>query len=66
MKSWHFISRLIIVKFEKIIVIGLPTRTDRRDAIALSAALSNIDVEFFDGVPGETVQKKVLPLGADL
>jgi hypothetical protein len=41
--------------------VGLPTRTDRRDAMILSAALSNMEVEFVDGVLGESVKDSVIP-----
>ena len=55
--------RLIIPKFEKVFVVSLPTRTDRRDAIVLAATLSNFEIEFVDGVRGETVPDKVIPPG---
>ncbi|VUC32940.1 unnamed protein product [Clonostachys rosea] len=47
--------------FEKIFVIGLPERTDRRDSITLQAALSNLDFEFIDGVYGDNVKNKAIP-----
>lgn len=53
-------------QFEKIFVIGLPSRTDRRDGIVLEAALSNIDVEFIDGVQGKDVPDKAIPTGPGL
>ncbi|CAN9108126.1 unnamed protein product [Alternaria alternata] len=37
-------------KFEGILVLNLPFRTDRRDAMSLSAAASNIKLEFVEGV----------------
>ncbi|KAI1772467.1 glycosyltransferase family 25 protein [Hypoxylon cercidicola] len=49
--------------FEKIFVVGLPSRTDRRDGIVLEAALSNLDVEFVDGVRGGDVPDKAVPTG---
>ncbi|KAH8196139.1 hypothetical protein TruAng_009706 [Truncatella angustata] len=49
--------------FENIFVIGLPSRTDRRDSLVLASALSNIKLEFTDGVLGETVPDKALPIG---
>ncbi|KAI0121173.1 glycosyltransferase family 25 protein [Xylariales sp. AK1849] len=51
--------------FEKIFVVGLPTRTDRRDSMALAAALSNIEIEFIDGLLGETVPDKAIPAGPE-
>jgi GR25 family glycosyltransferase involved in LPS biosynthesis len=41
----------------------LPGRTDRRDAIVLSAALSDIDLEVVDGIYGDTIKDKTVPLG---
>lgn len=47
--------------FEKIFVVGLPSRTDRRDGMVLQAAVSNIEVEFIDGVRGDDVPDKAIP-----
>ncbi|CBX92448.1 hypothetical protein LEMA_P051540.1 [Plenodomus lingam JN3] len=47
--------------FEKILVLNLPFRTDRRDAISLSAALSNIKLEFVNGVTGDSIHEKAYP-----
>jgi hypothetical protein len=49
------------LQFEKIFIIGLPTRTDRRDGMVLSAALSDIELEFVDGVIGNEVLDKAIP-----
>ena len=43
-------------------MISLPERTDRRDSIILSAALSNIDIEIVDAVRGENVLEKAIPI----
>ncbi|TEA19046.1 Procollagen galactosyltransferase 1 [Colletotrichum sidae] len=51
--------------FEKIFVIGLPYRTDRRDGVLLQAALTNMDIEFVDGVPGKDVHDKAIPKTSD-
>ena len=51
-------------QFEKIFVIGLPSRTDRRDGMVLSAALTDIEVEFVDGVVGKDVVDKAIPAKA--
>jgi hypothetical protein len=48
-------------QFEKIYVIALPARTDRRDGIVLSAALSNMTIDLMDGVRGETISDKAIP-----
>ena len=42
-------------------MVGLPSRTDRRDAMILSAALSNLEIEFVDGVLGEDVVDSAIP-----
>ncbi|QBZ63647.1 hypothetical protein PoMZ_05333 [Pyricularia oryzae] len=47
--------------FQKILVINLPSRTDRRDAISLAAALTNLTVEYVPGIDGSEVQERVLP-----
>ncbi|KAI6363537.1 hypothetical protein MCOR25_005894 [Pyricularia grisea] len=47
--------------FQKILVINLPSRTDRRDAISLAAALTNFTVAYMPGIDGSEVQERVLP-----
>ncbi|KAK8123118.1 hypothetical protein PG984_011788 [Apiospora sp. TS-2023a] len=49
--------------FSKILVINRPARTDRRDAMVLAAAVSNLTLEWVDGVDGDTVEERVLPPG---
>jgi len=51
--------------FSKIFVVGLPERTDKRDALALTAALTGFHVDFVDGVKGESIPDKAVPLGID-
>ncbi|KAI0144529.1 hypothetical protein GGR57DRAFT_481772 [Xylariaceae sp. FL1272] len=46
--------------FEKIFVINMPSRADRRDSTILAAALSDMDIEFVDGVNGGTIPDKAL------
>jgi hypothetical protein len=41
--------------------LNLPFRTDRRDAITLSAATSNIKLEFVDGVTGDSIRQSAYP-----
>jgi hypothetical protein len=45
-------------------MISLPTRTDMRDAAALAAAFTDLDIEIVDGVPGTEVINRTLPPGA--
>ncbi|RMD43801.1 hypothetical protein DV735_g1363, partial [Chaetothyriales sp. CBS 134920] len=47
--------------FEKVLAINMPERTDHRDMLVLSAAVSDIHIDFVDGVKGDTVLKDVLP-----
>ncbi|KAK3682817.1 hypothetical protein B0T22DRAFT_295012 [Podospora appendiculata] len=47
--------------FQQVFVINLPARTDRRDAMTLATALTNIDVTWIDGVSGDEISDKVLP-----
>ncbi|KAI0122332.1 glycosyltransferase family 25 protein [Daldinia grandis] len=51
--------------FEKIFAVGLPERSDKRDAIALTSTLTGFAVDWVDGVRGETVPDKAVPFGAD-
>ncbi|KAJ8131583.1 hypothetical protein O1611_g2048 [Lasiodiplodia mahajangana] len=47
--------------FEKLFVISLPSRSDRRDGLSLAAALSDIELEFIDGVDATSIPEKALP-----
>ncbi|KAK9783502.1 hypothetical protein AB5N19_04339 [Seiridium cardinale] len=51
--------------FGKVFVVGLPERTDKRDAITLTSSLTGFHVEWVDGVRGETIPDKAVPFGAD-
>ncbi|KAG8164037.1 hypothetical protein KVR01_005955 [Diaporthe batatas] len=51
--------------FSKIFVVGLPERTDKRDALALTASLTGFHVDFVDGVRGESIPDKAVPFGID-
>ncbi|KAJ4403986.1 hypothetical protein N0V85_004961 [Neurospora sp. IMI 360204] len=48
-------------QFQKIFVINLPERTDRRDAMTLAAALTNLQITWAKGVPGTDVPDTVVP-----
>ncbi|KAL2198260.1 glycosyltransferase family 25 protein [Corynascus similis CBS 632.67] len=47
--------------FQHIFAINLPARTDRRDALALAAALTGLDITWTSGVSGQDVHDRVLP-----
>lgn len=51
--------------FSKIFVVGLPERSDKRDALALTSALTGFHVEFVDGVKGESIVNKAVPFNID-
>lgn len=51
--------------FGKVFVVGLPERSDKRDAISLSSALTGFDIEWVDGVRGEAIPDKAVPFGID-
>ena len=46
-------------------MVGLPERTDKRDAIALTSGLTGFKIEWIDGIRGESISDKALPFGVD-
>ena len=52
-------------QFEKILVLNMPERGDKRDAMTLVSSLSGLKVDYIDGVRGETVPNKALPVGQE-
>jgi hypothetical protein len=51
--------------FGKIMVIGLPERSDKRDAMALMASLSDMSVEWISGVKSSSIPDTAVPFGFD-
>ncbi|KAH9904390.1 hypothetical protein F4778DRAFT_61133 [Xylariomycetidae sp. FL2044] len=51
--------------FSRIFVVGLPERSDKRDAMTLTSALTGFRVEFSSGVRGETIVDKAVPFPQD-
>lgn len=49
-------------QFQKIFVLSMPSRTDKRDALTISAYFSGLDIEFVDGVNGSLVSPKAYPV----
>jgi hypothetical protein len=49
------------VQFQKILVLNLPARTERRDAMTLAAAVSDLDVDWVDGWPASHMLESMLP-----
>lgn len=46
-------------------MVGLPDRSDRRDGMALQAAVSDIEIEFIDGIRGPQIPDKAVPIPKD-
>lgn len=51
--------------FQKIFVVNLPERTDKRDALTLVSALTDIKLTWTSAIRGTNVPDKALPLGVD-
>lgn len=51
--------------FEKIFVINLPERADKRDALSLVSTLTDIKLTWTNALRGTSVPDKALPLGVD-
>lgn len=51
--------------FEKIFVVNLPERTDKRDAMSLTASLTDIKLTWTSAIRGTGVSDKALPLGVN-
>jgi hypothetical protein len=52
--------------FEKVFAIGLRERTDKRDALALMAALTGFDIVWIDGVKPGDIPDKAIPFGIEV
>lgn len=51
--------------FNKIFVVNLPERTDKRDALSLVGALTDVKLTWTSAIRGTSVPDKALPLGVD-
>jgi hypothetical protein len=47
--------------FERVFAVGLPERSDKRDALALTSSLTGFKIDWVDGVRGQTILDKALP-----
>lgn len=47
------------------LAVGLPERSDKRDALTLISSLTGFKIEWVDGVKGETIKDKAVPYGVD-
>ena len=52
---------LTTVQFEKILALGLPERSDRRDALTLMSSYYNVKLEWMDAVKGEDIKQIAWP-----
>ena len=48
-------------QFEKVFVVSMPARTDKRDAVSISAAMTDFRFDWVDGVDGTLVSPKAIP-----
>jgi hypothetical protein len=51
--------------FETVFAVGLPGRSDKRDALALTSSLTGFKIDWIDGVRGQAIPDKALPFGVD-
>ncbi|KAK7994531.1 family 25 glycosyltransferase [Apiospora marii] len=51
--------------FQKVFVVNLPERTDKRDALSLVSTLTGIKLDWVRALRGVDVPDKALPLGVD-
>lgn len=51
--------------FQEVFVVNLPERTDKRDAMAVQASLTNITFKLSPGVRGDTISEKAKPYGME-
>ncbi|KAG9246189.1 hypothetical protein BJ878DRAFT_498189 [Calycina marina] len=51
--------------FQKVLAIGLPSRSDKRDALALISSLTGFGISWIDGVIGDDIPDKAVPFGID-
>jgi hypothetical protein len=51
--------------FERVFAVGLPDRSDKRDALVLTSSLTGFKVDLINGVQGERVSDRALPFGVD-
>lgn len=59
--NFHVVLTPVILQFEKVYVINLPNRTDKLDAIRLSASVTGFNFEVIKAVNGKDMSPKALP-----
>ena len=48
-------------QFEKILALGLPERSDRRDALTLMSSYHSVKLEWMDAIKGEDIKQVAWP-----
>lgn len=51
--------------FSNVFVVGLPERSDKRDAMALASTLTGFNLHWVDGIRGESIPNKAVPFRVD-
>ena len=59
----HALNRPLLTndQFEKILAVGLPERSDRRDALTLMSSYQHITLEWMDAVKGQDIEQVAWP-----
>jgi hypothetical protein len=60
-RSHDYILTTACIQFQKIYAISMPHRVDKKDTLALMALLSDLDIEFIDGVNGSAMHPSAMP-----
>jgi len=51
----------VCIQFQKIYAISMPHRVDKKDSLALMALVSDLDIEYIDGVNGSAIHPSAMP-----
>lgn len=60
-RSRDYVLITICTQFQKIYAISMPHRVDKRDTLALMALVSDLDIEFVDGINGSSIHPSAWP-----
>jgi hypothetical protein len=50
-----------VLQFQRVYVIGLPERTDKRDAMTVASSITGFTLEWIDGVRGQDMVEQAWP-----
>jgi hypothetical protein len=62
--AWNvegFMLIVCVLQFSKVFVIALPERSDKKDAMSISASLTGVKFDWIDGVNGDLIPQKAIP-----